>query len=66
MFSWILIRGFASFSRYAYSFAYLEYIAAFSEEFVAKLVYGVFLLYLIVIGSCIDESEKRAARYRLY
>ena len=35
-------------SRVMPSFAYLESIAAFSEEHVAKLVYRVLLLYLAV------------------
>ncbi len=46
MFSWILIRGFNTWickimlrSRVMPSFAYLDAIAAFSEEHVAKLVY---------------------------
>ncbi len=30
------------------SFAYLEAIAAFSEEHIAKFVYRVLLLYLVV------------------
>ncbi len=35
-------------SRVIPSFAYLDAIAAFSEEHVAKLVYLVLLLYLVV------------------
>ena len=40
----------ASFSSYAYSLVLLTWnaIAAFSEEHIAKLVYRVLLLYLVV------------------
>ncbi len=53
MFTWILIRWICKImlrSRVMLSFAYLEChgIAAFSEEHVAKLVYRVLLLYLVV------------------
>ncbi len=38
-------------SRVIAWFAYLECLVAFSEQCVAKLVYGVLLLYLVVISA---------------
>ncbi len=51
MFSWILIRGFAKQSFVLELCLVLltwNVIAAFSEEHVAKLVYRMLLLYLVV------------------
>ncbi len=51
MFSWILIRGFAK-QCFVLEFCLVlltwNAIAAFSEEYVAKFVYRVLLLYLVV------------------
>ena len=41
------LKNNAWFLSYAYSFAYLECYAAFSEKCIEKLVHGV-LLYLVV------------------
>ncbi len=53
MFTWILIRGFAKYCFVLELCLVLltwNAIAAFSEEHVAKLVYRVLLLYLVVIA----------------
>ncbi len=58
MFSWIRICKIKLRSRVMPSFAYLECIAAFSEESVAKLVHRV----LLVVSSALERQLLVAAR----